>query len=125
MLQATKLQADKTHALREVMGSVRRGGTISLTGVYGGPVHMFPLGDLFDLGVTLRMGQAHVRRWLDDLLPLLADGDPLGVDDLVTHRLPLDQAPQAYATFQEKRDGCIKVVLEPGAAPRFPAGVEG
>jgi threonine dehydrogenase-like Zn-dependent dehydrogenase len=113
VLQATKIQLDKTHALRECMGSVRRGGTISLTGVYGGPVQMFPLGDLFDMGVTVRMGQANVRRWTDEILPLLLDGDPLGTDDLVTHELPLEQAPQAYELFQKKQDGCIKVVLKP------------
>jgi threonine dehydrogenase-like Zn-dependent dehydrogenase len=115
VLQATKIQLDRTHALREVLGSVRRGGTVSLVGVYGGPVQMFPLGDLFDMQVTLRMGQANVRRWVDELVPLLVDGDPLGVDDLVTHRFPLEEAPRAYAMFQEKRDGCTKVVLQPGA----------
>jgi threonine dehydrogenase-like Zn-dependent dehydrogenase len=113
VLQTTKLQADRTRVLRQCLGSVRRGGTVSLSGVYGGPVQMFPLGDLFDMQVTLRMGQANVRRWVDDILPLLDDRDPLGVHDLTTHELPLDEAPAAYATFQEKRDGCIKVVLRP------------
>ena len=70
--------------------------------------------DLFDKGVTLRMGQAHVKRWVDDLMPLLTgDGDPLGVGDLVTHRMPLEQAPDAYEMFKQKTDGCIKVVLKP------------
>jgi threonine dehydrogenase-like Zn-dependent dehydrogenase len=117
VLETTKIQVDRTRALREVLGSVRRGGTVSLAGVYGGPVQMFPLGDLFDMQVTLRMGQANVRRWVDELVPLLVDGDPLGTEDLVTHRWPLERAPEAYAMFQEKRDGCIKVVLEPGRAP--------
>jgi threonine dehydrogenase-like Zn-dependent dehydrogenase len=116
-LQATKIQPDKTHGLRECLGCVRRGGTVSLSGVYGGPVQMFPLGDLFDMQVTLRMGQANVRRWTDAILPLLiADDDPLGVDDLTTHYLPLDDAPRAYELFQRKLDGCIKVVLNPWAA---------
>jgi threonine dehydrogenase-like Zn-dependent dehydrogenase len=114
VLQTIKIQTDRTHALWQSMRSVRRGGTLSLVGVYTGPVQMFPLGDLFDLQVTLRMGQANVRRWIDDLVPLVADGDdPLGVDDLVTHELPLDDAPRAYEDFQRKRDGAIKIVLRP------------
>ena len=113
VVTAVKLQTDRTRALREAMGSVRRGGTISLSGVYTGPVQLFPLGDLFDLQVQLRMGQANVRRWVDDLLPLLGDDDPLGTADLVTHRAPLEQAPELYRTFQRKEDGCVKVVLRP------------
>jgi threonine dehydrogenase-like Zn-dependent dehydrogenase len=70
--------------------------------------------DLFDKGITIRMGQAHVKRWVDDVMPLLLrDDDPLGVEDLATHRLPLDAAPEAYAKFQRKEDGAIKVVLQP------------
>ena len=113
VLQATKVQPDKLAALHQALGCVRRGGTLSISGVYGGPFPKFPLGDLFDKQVTLRMGQANVRRWVDDILPLLTDADPLGVDDLVTHELPLDQAPYAYEIFQKKEDGCIKVILEP------------
>ncbi|HET9242493.1 MAG TPA: zinc-dependent alcohol dehydrogenase [Gaiella sp.] len=113
VLQTAKIQLDRTHALWECMRSVRRGGTISLVGVYAGPVQMFPLGDLFDMQVTLRMGQANVRRWIDDLMPLVTDGDPLGLDDLVTHQPPLAQAPAAYKRFQAKRDGIVKVVLRP------------
>jgi threonine dehydrogenase-like Zn-dependent dehydrogenase len=74
---------------------------------------MFPLGDLFDMGITIRMGQAHVRRWIDEILPLLSDRDPLGVDQLTTHRLPIEEAPHAYRIFQHKDDGCVKVVLDP------------
>lgn len=77
---------------------------------------MFPLRDLFDMQVTLRMGQANVPRWVDDLLPLLADGDPLRVDDLLTQELPLEDAPAAYELFQRKDDGAVKIVLRPGAA---------
>ncbi|HEX9969123.1 MAG TPA: hypothetical protein VGB03_03215, partial [Acidimicrobiales bacterium] len=116
LLQATKVQPDKLAALHSALAAVRRGGTLSIAGVYGGPFPMFPLGDLFDKQITLRMGQANVKRWVDDILPLLNDDDPLGVDDLVTHRMPLDQAPYAYEIFQKKMDGCVKVVLEPGAA---------
>jgi threonine dehydrogenase-like Zn-dependent dehydrogenase len=68
---------------------------------------------LFDKQIQLRMGQANVRRWIDDILPLLGDDDPLGVDDFATHRVPLEQAPEAYETFQKKRDGAIKVLLKP------------
>ncbi len=113
VLQAVKVQPDRLSALREALGSARRGGTVSILGVYGGWYPRFPLGDLFDKQITLRMGQANVRRWVDDLLPLLTDGDPLGVEDLVTHRLPLHQAPSAYEMFQAKKDGAVKVVLDP------------
>ena len=93
---------------------MRRGGTVSLSGVYGGEASPMPMLSLFDKQIQLRMGQCNVRRWFDDLLPLVEDpDDPLGIDDLVTHRLPLDAAPEAYEMFQKKTDGCIKVVLDP------------
>jgi threonine dehydrogenase-like Zn-dependent dehydrogenase len=105
---------DRLAALLAAIASVRRGGTVSVVGVYGGQVDPLPMMELFDKGVQLRMGQAHVRRWVDELLPLVEDdGDPLGTADLVTHTLPLDEAPMAYDLFQKKRDGCIKVVLRP------------
>nr|WP_296068951.1 zinc-dependent alcohol dehydrogenase [uncultured Actinoplanes sp.] len=108
------LGVDRMAALRTAFGSVRRAGTISIIGVYGGQADPLPMMDLFDKGVTMRMGQAHVKRWADDILPLLTgDADPLGVDDLVTHRLPLEEAPHAYEIFKKKEDGCIKVVLKP------------
>ncbi len=114
VLQVTGVQPDKLAALQSALNSVRRGGTLSIAGVYGGPFPMFPLGDLFDKQIALRMGEANVKRWVDDLLPLLADAaDPLGVNDLVTHRIPIEQAPYAYEIFQKKMDGCVKVVLEP------------
>jgi threonine dehydrogenase-like Zn-dependent dehydrogenase len=105
---------DRMAALRTAFSTVRRAGTISIIGVYGGEADPFPMMDLFDKGVTMRMGQAHVKRWVDDIMPLLTgDSDPLGVDDLTTHRLPLDEAPHAYEIFKKKEDGCIKVVLKP------------
>ena len=114
LLQAAKVKPDRLEALHNALGSVRRGGTVSLSGVYVGAFPAFPLGDLFDKQIQLRMGQANVRAWTDKILPLLDDdADPLGVDDLVTHQLPLDDAPRAYKTFQAKEDGCIKVVLKP------------
>ena len=113
VLQITKVQVDKAHALRECMASIRRGGTLSISGVYAGPIQMFPLGDLFDMQIQVRMGQANVWRWVDDIIPLLTDEDPLGVEDLKTHTMPLDDAPLGYEIFQKKQDGAIKCVLKP------------
>jgi threonine dehydrogenase-like Zn-dependent dehydrogenase len=104
---------DRLHALYLAIDIVRRGGTISIIGVYGGEMDPLPMLTLFDKQVQLRMGQANVRRWTDDILPLLTDGDPLGVDSFATHRLPLDQAPDAYEKFQKKQDGYVKVLLQP------------
>ena len=120
VLQATKVvQADKLNALHNCMGSIRRGGTLSIVGVYFGMMHMFPLGDLMDKQIAIRMGQANVRRWSDDILPLLIDDDVLGTQDLITHALPLQQAPYGYELFQKKMDGAVKVVLKP--RPSTPA----
>jgi threonine dehydrogenase-like Zn-dependent dehydrogenase len=105
---------DRLTAAHTALKAVRRGGTVSLSGVYGGEVDPMPMMEMFDRGVTVRMGQAHVKRWIDDVMPLLADdADPLGVMDLVTHRLPLAEAPHGYEIFQQKQDDCIKVVLTP------------
>jgi threonine dehydrogenase-like Zn-dependent dehydrogenase len=114
VLQATKLQADRFHALRQSHDAVRRGGTLSISGVYAGYVNLFNIGDLFDRQIQIRMGQANVRRWSDQIMRLLERGDdPLGTEDLATHRLPLAQAAEAYEKFQKKEDGTIKVVLRP------------
>ena len=105
---------DRLAALHLAIDLVRRGGTVSVIGVYGGMVDPMPMMTLFDKQVQLRMGQANVRRWVDDILPLLTgDADPLGVDTFATHRLPLEAAPQAYADFQEKKNGMVKVLLQP------------
>ena len=72
-----------------------------------------PMLTLFDKQVQLRMGQANVKRWVDDIMPLLVDGDPLGVEGFATHHLPLDKGPEAYEMFQKKEDGAVKVVLQP------------
>ncbi len=109
-----KAGIDRLDALHAAVKGVRRGGTVSVSGVYGGVKDPMPMMDMFDRGVQLRMGQAHVKRWIDDLMPLVADdGDPLGTRTLATHHLPLDQAPEAYKMFRDKTDGCIKVVLKP------------
>ncbi len=110
---AERVGVDRLSALRTGIEAVRRGGTLSLIGVYGGQADPLPMMDLFDKGVTLRMGQAHVKRWVDDIIPLLGEDDPLGTSDLATHALPLDAAPQAYEMFQKKEDGAIKVVFRP------------
>jgi threonine dehydrogenase-like Zn-dependent dehydrogenase len=104
---------DRLNALHLAVELVRRGGTISLIGVYGGMADPMPMLTLFDKQLQLRMGQANVRRWVDDLLPLLTDEDPLGVDTFATHHLSLADAPRAYETFQKKQDGTIKVLLQP------------
>ena len=109
-----KAAVDRLSALLACIDTVRRGGTVSISGVYGGQLDPLPMMQIFDKGLQLRMGQAHVRQWTDEILPLLeGDEDPLGVDDLTTHQLPLDQAPEAYSMFQKKEDGAIKVVLKP------------
>jgi threonine dehydrogenase-like Zn-dependent dehydrogenase len=110
-----KAAVDRLTALLACIDSVRRGGTVSISGVYGGQLDPLPMMQIFDKGLQLRMGQAHVRQWTDEILPLLAEdaGDPLGVEDLTTHRWPLSKAPEAYSMFQKKEDGAIKVVLKP------------
>ena len=109
-----KAGIDRLAALHLAIELVRRGGTISISGVYGGALDPMPMFQLFDKGVTLRMGQANVRAWTDSLLPLVMDeSDPLGVLDLTTHQLPLSEAPSAYEMFQAKKDGAVKIVLKP------------
>jgi threonine dehydrogenase-like Zn-dependent dehydrogenase len=105
---------DRLSALHTALDAVRRGGTVSLSGVYGGSASPMPLMHMFDKQIQLRMGQCNVRRWTEDLMPLVeSDADPLGVMDLVTHQASLDEAPAMYEKFQKKQDGCIKVVLKP------------
>jgi threonine dehydrogenase-like Zn-dependent dehydrogenase len=105
---------DRLGALNLAIDMVQRGGTISLSGVYGGTADPMNMLQMFDKQITLRMGQANVRRWIDDILPLVTgDGDPLGVETFATHHLPLTDAPQAYEAFQKKEDGTFKVVFRP------------
>ncbi|AZN30618.1 glutathione-dependent formaldehyde dehydrogenase [Flaviflexus salsibiostraticola] len=109
-----KAGVDRLAALYGAIDLVRRGGTISLSGVYGGEMDPMPMLTMFDKQIQLRMGQANVHSWIDELLPLVEDpDDPLGTEDLVTHRVPLVEAPAMYEKFQKKEDGCIKVVLDP------------
>lgn len=104
---------DRLAALNSAIALVRRGGTISLSGVYGGAADPINMMTLFDKQIQLRMGQANVKKWVPDILPLLTPEDPLGVEQFATHRLSLDDAPGAYETFQKKEDGMVKVILKP------------
>ena len=105
---------DRLDALHTAVKAVRRGGTVLVSGVYGGEIDPMPMMEMFDRGVQLRMGQAHVRRWIDDLLPIVGDDrDPLGVRQFATHHLPLEDAPGGYEIFRDKAEGCLKVVLQP------------
>ncbi|MET9833612.1 zinc-dependent alcohol dehydrogenase [Streptomyces sp. NPDC006385] len=110
---AERFSVDRLAALYTAIDLVRRGGTLSLSGVYGGMADPLPLLTLFDKQIQIRMGQANVRRWSDDILPYLTDEDPLGVDDFATHRVPLSDAPHAYEMFQRKQEGAVKVLMKP------------
>jgi threonine dehydrogenase-like Zn-dependent dehydrogenase len=105
---------DRLDALHAAVKAVRRGGTVSVSGVYAGEADPMPVAEMFDRGIQLRMGQAHVKRWISEIMPLVTDdADPLGVRDLATHHLALQDAPRGYELFRAKADGCIKVVLQP------------
>lgn len=109
-----RASTDRLHALNTSIEIVRRGGTVSLSGVYAGIADVVPMQTMFDKQLTLRMGQANVRRWSDDVIALIEDSaDPLGLQDFVTHRLPLAEAPSAYQRFQDKHEGMYKVIFEP------------
>ncbi|MBS2939774.1 glutathione-dependent formaldehyde dehydrogenase [Nocardioides sp. J2M5] len=109
-----KAGSDRLAALMTAIDAVRRGGTVSISGVYGGAADPMPMFQLFDKQVQLRMGQANVRRWSDDILALLEkDEDVLGVETFATHHLPLEDAPHAYRSFRDKADGMVKVVFTP------------
>ena len=105
---------DRLAAIHASIDLVRRGGTVSLSGVYSGEADVLPMKTMFDKQISMRMGQCNVKSWVDDLIPLVEDpADPLGVTDLVTHSVDIEQAPEMYDLFQKKHDGCIKVVLKP------------
>jgi threonine dehydrogenase-like Zn-dependent dehydrogenase len=113
---AERVGIDRLDALHTAIKAVRRGGTVSISGVYGGAVDPFPMMEMFDKGIQLRMGQCNVRRWTDELIPLaLKDGGLLDLGGFATHHVPLSEAADAYAMFQQKKDGCLKVVLDPAA----------
>jgi threonine dehydrogenase-like Zn-dependent dehydrogenase len=106
---------DRLSAIHSAIDLVQRGGTVSLSGVYGGAASPMPLIQMFDKQINLRMGQANVKRWIGDLMPLVTDeADPLGVESFATHHVPLDDAPHAYEIFQKKQDNAFKILLKPG-----------
>jgi threonine dehydrogenase-like Zn-dependent dehydrogenase len=109
-----KMGIDRMGALHAAVKAVRRGGTVSVSGVYGGEIDPMPMMEMFDRGITMRMGQCHVKRWIEEILPVvMADGDRLQLESFASHRLPLTEAPEAYEMFQKKQDRCFKVVLKP------------
>jgi len=109
-----KIGSDRTSVLHTAISTVRRGGTLSIVGVYGGAATPMPMMELFDKQVQVRMGQANVKAWVDEIMPLVTDeSDPLGTEDFATHSIPLEAAPEAYELFQKKQDGAIKMVLKP------------
>ena len=108
-----RVGVDRLDALLLAIDVVRRGGTVSLSGVYGGMTDPLPLLTMFDKQIQLRMGQANVWRWVEQILPLLTEDDPLGVDTFATHHVPLSEAPAAYEMFQKKQDGAVKVLFRP------------
>jgi threonine dehydrogenase-like Zn-dependent dehydrogenase len=110
---ATLLATDRTTALRQAIHACRKGGTVSIPGVYGGFLDKMPLGAAFNKGLTLKMGQTHVMKYLRPLLQRIERGD-IDPSFVITHRIPLEDAAEAYRAFRDKRDGCIKVVMKPG-----------
>lgn len=105
---------DRLSALHLAIELVQRGGTVSLSGVYGGAASPMPLIQMFDKQINLRMGQANVKRWIDDLMPLISgDDDPLGVEAFASHHIPLEEAPHGYEIFQKKQDNAFKILLKP------------
>jgi threonine dehydrogenase-like Zn-dependent dehydrogenase len=110
--QTLRLETDRPHALREAIMACRKGGTVSIPGVYGGLLDKVPFGAAFNKGLTLKMGQTHMMRYMRPLLDRIVNGD-IDPSRLITHHLDLDDAPQGYKTFRDKEDSCIKVVLKP------------
>ncbi|MEG4171204.1 MULTISPECIES: zinc-dependent alcohol dehydrogenase [unclassified Microcoleus] len=110
--QAVRLESDRPTALRQVILACRKGGTVSIPGVYGGFVDKVPLGAAFNKGLTMKMGQTHVHRYLRPLLDRVQKGE-IDPSFVITHRMKLDEAPHAYDIFKNKKDNCIKVVLKP------------
>ena len=105
---------DRLDAIYTGIDAVRRGGTLSISGVYGGAADPLPMMDMFDKGLTLKMGQCHVKQWTDELMEIVNQPeDVLGLETMATHHVSLDEAPEMYKIFQEKSDGCFKVVLQP------------
>jgi len=112
MKQATRAESDRGHALRDAILACRPGGIVSVIGVYGGIVDKFPIGSVLNKGLQLRAGQCHVHKYLGPLYERIKNGE-IDPGFVVTHRLGLDVAPDAYETFKHKQDDCVKVILKP------------
>jgi threonine dehydrogenase-like Zn-dependent dehydrogenase len=108
------LATDRPHALRQAIGACRKGGIVSIPGVYGGWLDKFPLGAAFAKALTLKMGQTHVHKYMPQLLDRIERGE-IDPSFIITHRVRLEDAPAMYRTFRDKQDACIKVVMKPGA----------
>jgi threonine dehydrogenase-like Zn-dependent dehydrogenase len=108
------METEQPHVVRQAINCCRKGGTVSIAGVYGGMADKIPLGALMNKGLTIKTGQTHVHKYVPRLLDLIREGriDPSFV---VTHRLPLSEAPHGYKIFRDKLDHCIKIVLDPAA----------
>ncbi|WP_312985676.1 zinc-dependent alcohol dehydrogenase [Atlantibacter sp.] len=114
VLTTLKLEGSSGKALRQCIAAVRRGGIVSVPGVYAGFIHAFMFGDAFDKGISFRMGQTHVHAWLPELLPLIEQG-LLRPEEIVTHYLPLEDAARGYEVFEKRQEDCRKIILVPGA----------
>ena len=110
--QAMLLETDRAHVLREMIYVCRPGGTLSIPGVYGGIIDKLPIGASMNKGLTFRMGQTHVNRWTDDLAQRIAEGQ-IDPSFIITHTVGLEEGPEMYKTFRDKKDGCVKVVMKP------------
>ena len=114
VLTTLKIEGSSGKALRQCIAAVRRGGIVSVPGVYAGFIHAFMFGDAFDKGISFRMGQTHVHAWLPELLPLIEQG-LLRPEEIVTHYLPLEDAARGYEVFEKRQEDCRKIILVPGA----------
>jgi threonine dehydrogenase-like Zn-dependent dehydrogenase len=112
MKQAARLETDRPHALREAVMACRNGGIVSIIGVYGGTIDKFPMGAAMNRSLTFKMGQCHVQRYLRPLLERVQNGE-IDPSFVISHHLPLDEAPRGYDMFKHKEDDCVKVVLKP------------
>ena len=110
--QAVRLQSDRPTALRQVIQACRKGGTVSIPGVYGGFIDKMPIGAAFNKGLTLKMGQTHMHKYMQPLLERVQAGD-IDPSYIITHRISLDEVPEAYKIFRDKEDNCVKVVIKP------------
>ncbi|PLN72172.1 glutathione-dependent formaldehyde dehydrogenase, partial [Klebsiella quasipneumoniae] len=116
VLSTLKIEGSSGKALRQCIAAVRRGGIVSVPGVYAGFIHGFMFGDAFDKGLTFKMGQTHVHAWLPDLLALIEQG-LLTPEEIITHHMPLEEAARGYQIFEKREEACRKVILVPGMQP--------